>query len=1095
MKFSEEQTEAIRVRNNCVVTAGAGSGKTAVLSERFLSLLLDERNPAKVDEILTLTFTKKAAGEMKERIYRKIIEKSKEENLSENGQMRLAEARSRFERATVTTIDAFCNEVMGNALPLLGVPGLFTIDPDAVARIRREEALHCLSEGDVDPVLFRLVRTVGYDTLVDRLFCAIGKQFSIFEPPRVEERIRLQLRVTEQELELLLESLEEQCEKYLEDPDESIKALQKLTDDVRTVVSGWENGNRETILSTLSGFSFSGTGGKSNDKRDFCKDRLKRIKETAVKGAEMLKYIRDGDHQIAVARLLDRYAAAMRTAQIRNSVLDYRDVASGALRALKEDKALRARYKKKFRYIMVDEFQDNNLMQKELFYLLAEKADCCGDGVPAAVDLEPDKLFFVGDEKQSIYLFRGADVSVFRKLQNEQTVLELTKNYRSEPDLIRFFNRFFPNRVMPVDAAAAVDHEAVFKELGYRDAENDRCEIELTCIDSELNASDRSYLSARESEFAYIAEWIRRKIDDASFLIDDNGRKRRVHYSDFLVLSRTSSEQKTMERIFRERGIPYASEKKLTLFSESIAVDFLQMVKAAVYPNDRVAYLSFLRSPLVSVPVSALSALLEDRPCSDPAVAEAEEKLERVRSLFPAGSLTDLFRLFWYDFGYRYFVIKKKRNRHYEEFAEYLLSYLNRKEEEGCSVIDLITELSHGGRDDNLFSFSETSDAVSIMTIHKSKGLEAPVVILSQIDKAAGGDRGAAVYRQYRRRISLRSQQIFEEGGFQTESQQCEWLEFDIPPEDFYFRKGKEKSAKIDSIDKELAAAESKRLLYVALTRAESHLLITGKRSSRSETDSFWQYFSPLLSEEAELSDGRGFTLKAGYRPCLETETYRKMRDPELFTADAVEKALETLQKRPDTPPDFSGLFRKNERTASGRETAAAGDAAAGMPLPATEADAFLEESSTFSLFGTLCHNVLEKALTAKDFDLTQTDIASMIDGRLSPRSEIIENVVRRLVGRFLSSPFFREHRDGELLTEKEFLLRREEGGRTVFVSCRADLIIKHPDKVIVVDFKTDRVKIPGFYDSQLSLYAEAAESIFGLPAEIKLVYLRERIC
>ena len=68
MKFSEEQTEAIRIRKNCVVTAGAGSGKTAVLSERFLSLLLDERNPAKIEEILTLTFTKKAAGEMKERI-------------------------------------------------------------------------------------------------------------------------------------------------------------------------------------------------------------------------------------------------------------------------------------------------------------------------------------------------------------------------------------------------------------------------------------------------------------------------------------------------------------------------------------------------------------------------------------------------------------------------------------------------------------------------------------------------------------------------------------------------------------------------------------------------------------------------------------------------------------------------------------------------------------------------------------------------------------------------------------------------------------------------------------------------------------------
>ena len=217
------------------------------------------------------------------------------------------------------------------------------------------------------------------------------------------------------------------------------------------------------------------------------------------------------------------------------------------------------------------------------------------------------------------------------------------------------------------------------------------------------------------------------------------------------------------------------------------------------------------------------------------------------------------------------------------------------------------------------------------------------------------------------------------------------------------------------------------------------------------------------------------------------------MRDPELFTADAVEKALETLKERPDTPPDFSCLFRKNELTASGREAAAA-DEEAGTPLPATGLDDFLEAGGTFSLFGTLCHAVLEKALKTRDFDLTQTDVASMIDGRLAQRSEMTESVVRRLITGFFSSPFFKEHRDAELMTEKEFLLRREEGGRTVFVSCRTDLIIRHPDRVVVVDFKTDRVRVPGRYDSQLALYAEAVEAVYGLPVETKTVYLRESL-
>ena len=94
----------------------------------------------------------------------------------------------------------------------------------------------------------------------------------------------------------------------------------------------------------------------------------------------------------------------------------------------------------------------------------------------------------------------------------------------------------------------------------------------------------------------------------------------------------------------------------------------------------------------------------------------------------------------------------------------------------------------------------------------------------------------------------------------------------------------------------------------------------------------------------------------------------------------------------------------------------------------------------------------------------------------------------------FLQSPFLASHRNAEFLTEKEFLLRREENGREVFFFARVDLLIKEADRVIVVDFKTDSEKKPGYYDRQLELYKEAAESVFGLPAETKLVYLREKI-
>lgn len=1088
MKFSQEQIEAIQNRKNCVVTAGAGSGKTAVLSERFISLLLDEKNPAKVEEILTLTFTKKAAGEMKERIYRKIVEKAKDPSLSSAQQLLLREAQNRFERATVSTIDSFCNEITNNALPLLGVPGKFNIDPQSVAAIRKQEALNCMSAADPASAVFRLLRTSGFETVVDKLFGSFGAQFSIFEDPKMEERMRLQQEIVSEEIETQYRDLESVCEIALEETDESTAGLKEAADTIRSVLAEWETAERDCVLSRLCAFKLP--GGKSNERRDAFKQQLKTVREAASAIRDLFGYFEQFGDWLDIARLLDRFAAAVRCRQIKNGVLDYRDVAVGALKALKEDKALRLRYKKKFRFIMVDEFQDNNLMQKELFYLLAEKTDRCGDTLPKADDLEPDKLFFVGDEKQSIYLFRGADVSVFRMLQKESSVLELTKNYRSEPDLIRFFNFFFPKYVMTSDEENADDHEAIFKELHFREAKNDRCEIELALFDSSLNATEHEYLLPRESEFYYIAQWIRKRVASPSFQIDDGGTRRQARFSDFLVLSRTSSEQRALERIFREQGIPYSCEKKLTLFSESIAVDFLQMLKAAIYPNDRIAYLAFLRSPLVSISVSTLTLLLDGGDCNDPLIEEADKKLSRVRELFSGDSLTELFRLFWYDFGYRFFVIKKRKNRHYEELADFFLSYLNQKEESGCSVIDLIAELSDGGSvDENLFSFSEKTNAVSVMTIHKSKGLEAPVVILSQIDKGSGGDTGAAVFRQYRRSVSLQAQCRLETQNIAVNRGICDWIDFVIPPENYYFN-GTETPKRIRSVESDLNKAEGKRLLYVALTRAESHLLITGKISDKIRSDSFFPYFKPLTEQGNGTFEGDGFALKIGCRACVEAEEYRKTRDPQLYNADETEKALEKLKNRPDEPIDFSHLFWKNEKTASAKTSS--GENGDGERLPSTDLDDFLEETDTFSLFGTLCHEVLEKALRTKDFDLSQIDVASMIDGRLSARKAVAETVVRRLVTRFFASSFFEEHGNGELLPEKEFLLKREEGGRTVFVSCRSDLIIKHSDRIVIVDFKTDRVKIPGFYDSQLSLYAEAAEAIYGLPVETRAIYLRE---
>ena len=164
--------------------------------------------------------------------------------------------------------------------------------------------------------------------------------------------------------------------------------------------------------------------------------------------------------------LLGSFQKAFHEKKRAAGLVSFADVARMAVIALRDNPSLREHYKGRFRFIMIDEFQDNNHLQKELLFLLAEKRTLSLDRVPGPAELEPDKLFFVGDEKQSIYGFRGAEVDVFKTLQRELaaqggSVVSLSRNYRSRPGLIAFFNRLFA-RVMEKPEE---DFEAGFEAL------------------------------------------------------------------------------------------------------------------------------------------------------------------------------------------------------------------------------------------------------------------------------------------------------------------------------------------------------------------------------------------------------------------------------------------------------------------------------------------------------------------------------------------------------------------------------------------------------------------------------------------------------
>jgi ATP-dependent exoDNAse (exonuclease V) beta subunit len=315
-----------------------------------------------------------------------------------------------------------------------------------------------------------------------------------------------------------------------------------------------------------------------------------------------------------------------------------------------------AYYRDLYRYVMIDEFQDDDELQKEVLFLLAGE-DSPSESSPSEAEgfarhtLAQDKLFFVGDEKQSIYLFRGADVSVFRRLPGElaasissaepgSTALSLSRNFRSEPGLIDMINAIFPAVMAPRDAEAGLeDFEARFEALESRPPTpgvDAALRVPRAAAPRERGARISATLP-RPKPGKWRASCATRWREAASSSpTERRGVARKAGYEDFAVLLRSTGNQVHFEKYFRLFGVPYGSENACGLFSEAVACDLYYALRLALYPEDRNALAAYLRSPFAGLSDESLVRLLGLAPESsgskpDPFGSGASALLSRAR--------------------------------------------------------------------------------------------------------------------------------------------------------------------------------------------------------------------------------------------------------------------------------------------------------------------------------------------------------------------------------------------------------------------------------------------------------------------------------
>ena len=765
--MNEQQLAAVEAGGEVFVSAGAGTGKTAVLVERVVRAVCDRG--LDVDSILVITYTRRAAGELRTRI---------RAALAERGRHDLAR---RLDGAWISTIHGFCARLLKTYPLAAGLDPRFRELDEAQAAVLRSEAFReALAEfcaGD-DPQRLALLATYGSDRLRRMLS-------SVYETLRAAGR-DLDLEVaTRPELGEKVEELRTVARALLAEPG-ATDTQQRTAADLLELL---ERDRRPDRLMNLAGFKARG------DRAAGYSEALAAVEQAALDEAAA----RD---RALLQELLTLFAGRYAEAKARESALDFEDLQLEARDLLRSQPELRERERARFRSILVDEFQDTNRLQTEIVDLLRTPET---------------ELFFVGDEFQSIYGFRHADVQVFRERREAvEQPLSLTLNYRSRPEVLAAVNELFGSHFgseFQKLAAAADFPDPVF---GHP--------VELLVTDKESYRD--SGVHWRRGEARAVARRVRELVDGGA-----------ASPGEIVLLFAAGTDAEWYEDELRRVGLPTYRATGKGYFGQQQVVDLLSYLRLLHNRYDDAALVSVLASPFVGVSNDALALLrrvASRRPLFSglehslpPGLAERDERLmrafrqryDRLVQTLPRLSLErlceqivaehdyDLAVLAQWDGRRRYANLRKlaRLARSYEELrgpdVEGFVRFVREQEAIGTRELEAVAE-------------EEGADAVRLLTIHAAKGLEFKVVIVAD----AGRDR-----------VPPSPDEILA-----------------LPDGRFGFRVADPVTAKhrgafdyeaVKEARQEAERAERLRLYYVALTRAKERLIVSGSVDLGSERE------------------------------------------------------------------------------------------------------------------------------------------------------------------------------------------------------------------------------------------------------------------
>ena len=1015
-RWTKEQEEAIYTSGkNIIVSAGAGSGKTAVLSERVLHKIEEGTH---VNELLILTFTRAAADEMKDRIRKKI-----------SGKEELKKELTLLNSSYITTFDSFALSVVKKYHYLLNITDNINITDESIVKIQNKKILDEIFERSYKNIRFQeLIKKycIKTDKVLKENILSIALKIDGFIDPFGfidnvynnffnENNVDNLLKTYESIINDLKKTIELEIENMSLYFDNDY--IEKVNDAVYNILNA--DIDELHLYSTVK---LPTVPRGSSEEAKASKDSLKKACD------KLLSYGNYGtindikndiystkDTVLTILDIIKEFLLEIEKYKKENDIYTFNDISKLSIKILKENENIREELKSSFKEIMIDEYQDTNDVQETFIGMISN-----------------NNVYMVGDIKQSIYRFRGSNPEIFKEKYSNYSKdiggykIDLIKNFRSRSEVLDNINKIFC-LIMDYNLGSAeysVSHQMVYGNTAYDTEKVDGFNYNFRVLEY-LNKQKESGFSDIEIEIFTIAKDIKNKLDNNFQVFDkEDGKLRNATYNDFVIILDRSKYFDDFKKIFEYFDIPLTILKdgKLNSTTDILLiknlVDFIIKIKEDVYDIDfKYDFISIARSFLYEYSDEYIFDIVTNNKIKETTIYNdlntLSDKLNSYTSSLLFNDILDVTN----------FYNKLNKVGDYEEVnvrLKTINSLSSSLSSLGLSIMDFrdyLTDIIENDEDIKYATYTKEGNSVKILTIHKSKGLEYPICYFADLDHEFNTSE-------------LKDKFIVDKKYGLIVPSNLEEIDNSLLKEMYKYDFNREE------------VSEKIRLFYVALTRAREQMIIV---LPDRETRTLEKNNDGVIEEIRRLSFNKLSSFIYGIKNYL--YSYFEGIDIEklgltknyLYPKKIVQETLNNIKDNINVE-EINIVNEVVEEKHFSKETN----------------KIITKEENDLMKFGTKVHEIFE-LLDFRNIDL------SLVDNKF----------IRNKVEKFLSNDLLKNISNANIYKEYEFIYNKDNNEYHGII----DLMLEYDNHIDIIDYKLKSITDEN-YIKQLNGYKEYIEKI-----------------